>query len=291
MVWIRVYRRRALKFRFVAFLIFVIAFKAYAEDLDGNCVNLLKSLHSCNKYACKSSAGIGFYVFGYKDSGECNYVQVSNEKDFMSCELPREDMHVISDYISKLLSEDSSLGNNEQILNNVVAAFTKDCNFFDKGITVDQNSMEGHIANELEYPEVNSYRDADNTIKDVRSLFFTNAEIAFLNSVFKDAGKSEMLYFASVDRSSISNQIRLDSILYISPYIWKIWVNGALFQGDGNLKIAKVEKDRVMFSYALRDNKADISNNNEKVFVDKNNNIHFMLEVSQSFYPDSMTVK
>ncbi len=85
--------------------------------------------------------------------------------------------------------------------------------------------------------------------------------------------------------------VSLDSILYLSPDTWKIWVNGKLFINTKDLKVHSVTENYVTFVWTV-DQKAikKHANDSQNVYFGYGS-IMFTLYPKQKFNLDGLSIK
>lgn len=85
--------------------------------------------------------------------------------------------------------------------------------------------------------------------------------------------------------------VSLDSILYLSPDTWKIWVNGKLFINTKDLKVHSVTENYVTFVWTV-DQKAikKHANDSQNVYFGYGS-IMFTLYPKQKFDLDGLSIK
>ncbi len=213
-------------------LIIVLIFSnCYANTEENNCRDIMINLQSCSKYQCSYFANakdyIEYKILGKDDNNLCKYSEQYNNH-VMTCNYSHDGVKAQLKQLSSIFARDiSSLDTHE--LENIQA---KECIF---------SSQESSKPNKANYELLEKISKDE---KELESIFF-NAELVYrLNSAIGQFSKKHM----KEDLIFTSNKIQLNSILYLSPHIWKIWVNGKLFQNNKNLIVSHITPEYVEFT-------------------------------------------
>ncbi len=148
-----------------------------------------------------------------------------------------------------------------------------------------------------------SYTDRDDIIREaVESDFDVLSQYSNVKSIFFDEEPvnkmvHEMEKFnlwsskAAKEENFNCKVVSLDSILYLSPDTWKIWVNGKLFINTKDLKVHSVTENYVTFVWTV-DQKAikKHANDSQNVYFGYGS-IMFTLYPKQKFNLDGLSIK
>ncbi|QOD38878.1 hypothetical protein [Candidatus Wolbachia massiliensis] len=266
---------------FFVFTILLLDINAYC-----NCEGIVGSIEICKKYTCQQYIGnedfIEHKILGLNDGNLCVYVEKQDD-DEMVCHHSKYGMAIEKKYLESIFK----VGNQEiSDFIDIANVRAKECFFMSNQKT--------------------SYTDRDNIIKEaVESDFDVLSQYNDMKSIFFDeelvnkmVSEMEKFYLRSsrtAKEEALNNfnceVVRLDSILYLSPDTWKIWVNGRLFTNTKDLKVHSVTENYVTFIWTIDQKAVKKRANDYQNIYFGHGNIMFTLSPKQKFDLDSLSIK
>lgn len=206
------------------FIIFTMLIFGNCHANAANCLDIITNLQNCLKYECSyftdTKDYIKYTILGEDNNNLCKYIEQYNN-NIMTC-----------NYSEAGVQAQLKQLNNEKIspldMNTLENIQAKECFFSDQ-----ENNQP-------------NYELLEKTLKDhrkLKSIFFNEELVYQLNNAVDRFDKKD------VDEDSLfsSDRIQLNSILYLSPSTWRIWVNGKPFQNSKNLHALRVTPDFAQF--------------------------------------------
>ncbi|AAW70804.1 hypothetical protein EJB10_03270 [Wolbachia endosymbiont of Brugia malayi] len=266
------------------FFIFTLLF--FDASTYCSCEDIIESIEICKEYTCQQYIGnedfIEHKILGLSSKDLCVYIE-KQDNDEMVCHHSKYGMMMEKKYLESIFK----VGNQEiNDFIDIANLRAKECFFISNQKTSYTNR--DYIIKEA----VESNFDVLSQYNDIKSIFFDKESVNKMVSEMKKfnlrssrAAKEEIL-----DNFN-SKVVSLDSILYLSPDTWKIWVNRKLFTNTKNLKVYSVTENYVTFVWTVNQKMTKKQPNDSKNVYFGYGNIMFTLYPKQKFDLDSLSIK
>lgn len=264
-------------------LIFILLFSSIGAYCS--CEDIAENIGVCKKYSCTQFIGNGNFIehkiLGLNSENLCLYIEKQGE-DEMVCHHSPNGMIIEKEYFESVFKQEIDSSFSE-----IANLRARECFFINnrKSGYIDKDDIiREAIENDVEVlAEYNG----------IKSIFFDDESI---NKMIYEMEKFNLRSSRSIQEEVMDNfnskVVSLDSILYLSPDTWKIWVNGKLFTNTQDLRVYSVTENFVTFIWII-DQKKTI----QKQESDSQNihfghgNVMFTLSPNQKFYLENLSVE
>ncbi|WP_338406173.1 MULTISPECIES: hypothetical protein [unclassified Wolbachia] len=251
-----------------------------------SCEDIIESIGICKKYSCRQHISnedfIEHKILGLNSENLCVYIEKQGN-DEMVCHHSQYGMMIEKRYFESILK----VGNQEiDDFIDIANLRAKEC-FFINNQRLSYTDRDNIIreAAESDFDVLSQYSN-------VKSIFFDEEPVnRMVNEMEKFNLRSSRAAKEEVSDNFNCKVVSLDSILYLSPDTWKIWVNGKLFINTKDLKVHSVTENYVTFVWTV-DQKAikKHANDSQNVYFGYGS-IMFTLYPKQKFDLDSLSIK
>ncbi|MDG7056396.1 MAG: hypothetical protein LKM44_02820 [Wolbachia endosymbiont of Meromenopon meropis] len=252
-----------------------------------SCKGIIDSIEICEKYVCRQYIGnenfIEHRILGFNSKGLCVYVEKQNNNE-MICYHSKYGMLMEKKYFENVFKVD-----NQKIMVNfidVTSLRAKECFF------INDRKINHPDQDEIIKEATESDSDVLSQFNDIKSIFFDEEPI---NKIVSEMGKFHQRSSGISEVNILNNfdckVVSLDSILYFSSDVWRIWVNKRLFSNTKDLKIHSVNENYVTFVWTVDQYmiKKQVRNDSRNVYLSEKD-VVFTLYPGQKFDLDSLSI-
>lgn len=264
------------------FIVLFFSISAYCE-----CEDIAENIGICKKYSCTQFIGSGncieHKILGFNRENLCLYIEKQGE-DEMVCHHSLNGMMIEKKYF------ESAFKTNDQKIDSsffdIVSLRARECFFINhpKPDYVDKDDIIRE-AIENDFDVLSEYNG-------MKSIFFDEESV---NKIIYEMEKFNLQSSRAIQEEIMDNfsskVVSLDSILYLSPDTWKIWVNGKLFTNTQDLRVHSVTENCVTFSWTTDQKEAKQQINDLQNIQFGHGSIIFTLYPNQKFYLESLSVE
>ncbi|WP_341808912.1 hypothetical protein [Wolbachia endosymbiont (group E) of Neria commutata] len=264
-----------IKLLFICTLLFV-SLNAYC-----NCEGIIESIGSCKEYSCRQCAGnesfIEHKILGLNSENLCVYIEKQDNYE-MICHHSEYGMMIEKRYFESILKEEI-----DDFID-IAKLRAKECFFINNNKPSSTNRDDViKEAIENDFGVLSKYHD-------IKSIFFDEEPVnKMIDEMEKFNLRSSSAIQEKVTDNFNSRIVSLDSILYLSPDTWRVWVNGKLFINTKDLKVHSVTENYVTFIWNVdkKATKKQVSDPQNVYFG--HGNVMFTLYPKQKFDLDSLS--
>ncbi|NUY39170.1 hypothetical protein GO684_00155 [Wolbachia endosymbiont of Litomosoides brasiliensis] len=251
-----------------------------------SCGDIIESIEICKEYTCRQYIDnedfIEHKILGLNSKDLCVYTE-KQDNDEVICHHSKHGMMMEKKYLESIFK----VGNQE--INNftdIVKLRAKECFFT-------SNQKASYINHDDIIKEaVESEFDILPRYNDIKSIFFDKESV---NKMVSEMEKFNLRSSRATQEEILSNfnskVVNLDSILYLSPDTWKIWVNRKLFTNTKDLKVHSVTENYVTFIWIVDQKMTKKQPNDSKNVHLGHGNVMFTLYPKQKFDLDNLSIK
>ncbi|MBV0899912.1 MAG: hypothetical protein KTV77_04140 [Wolbachia endosymbiont of Fragariocoptes setiger] len=248
-----------------------------------NCDDIAENIEVCKVYSCMQSIDDENYtkhsILGLNHDNLCIYIE-ENKDNEMICYHSKHGMMMERKYFSSIF-----LINKQDIYDftDIANLRSKECFFVNDNYSNHDDFIKQAVDSELNY--LSEYNDT-------KSIFFDEK---IVNPIIRKIGKFNIESLIDLEERTMTNfdddKVRLDSIIYFSPDIWRIWINGKIFQNTKDLKVHAVTENYVTFIWTIdrKISKKQMINSQNLSF--DNDKITFTLYPRQEFDLNNLFTK
>ncbi|WP_395463487.1 hypothetical protein [Wolbachia endosymbiont of Cantharis cryptica] len=266
------------------FLIFTLLF--FNVNAYCSCEDIIESIESCKEYTCRQYIDnedfIEHKILGLNSRNLCVYIE-KQDNDEMVCHHSKHGMMMEKKYFESIFK----VGNQEiDDFIDIANLRAKECFFISNQKTSYTNR------DDIIKEAVESDFDVLSQYNDIKSIFFDEESV---NKMVSEMEKFNLRSSRAAKEKALGNfnceVVRLDSILYLSPDTWKIWVNGRLFTNVKDLKVHSVTENYVTFIWTVNQKMAKKQTNNSQNVYFGHESVMFTLYPKQKFDLNSLSIK
>ncbi len=246
------------------------------------CEGVIESIGICKEYSCRQYAGnesfIEHKILGLNSENLCVYIE-KRGNDEMVCHHSEYGMMIEKKYFESILQEE--IGD----LTDITNLRAKECFFItnNKQIHTDRDD----IIKEA----VENDSDVLSKYHDIKSIFFDEEPVnRMIDEMEKFSLQSSRTIEEEITDEFGCNVVSLDSILYLSPDTWKIWVNGKLFINTKDLKVHSVTENHVTFIWDIDKQAIKKQGSDSQNVYFGHGNVMFTLYPKQKFDLESLSI-
>lgn len=266
---------------FFTFILLLLSVNVYCD-----CEDIAENIASCEKYFCLQHIDDKNYIeheiLGLNSDNLCVYKEKRGE-DEMICYHSKHGMMMEKKYFENIFKID-----NQETVNffDIANLRAKECFLFNS------HAMDSRSQNYIMKEAVDNNFGLLSQHNDVQSIFFDERVI---NNIIHEVEKFNTRSSTNMKDEEMNNFdcriVRLDSIIYVSTDIWKIWVNGKQFTNKKDLKVLLVTEDYVMFIWNIEQAKIQKKFINSKKVSVGHESIMFTLHPKQKFNLDNLSIE
>jgi hypothetical protein len=249
-----------------------------------NCEDIIENMGVCKEYSCQPltnhGAPIEHKILGLNDENLCIYIEKQGNNE-MICHYSQDGMAEEKKYLESILK----IGNQEiDNFADITSLRAKKCFFINNQIPIHKNQ------DDIIKAAVDNDFQISSQYNDIKSIFFDEESV---NRIMNEMEKFNLRSTRTIKEEILDDfnckVVSLDSILYFSPDLWKIWVNGKLFINTKDLKVSSVTENHVTFVWIVDKKTIRTPRDSQSVYFG-HGDIIFTLYPKQKFDLESLSI-
>ena len=267
-------------------LLFIFISLFFNVNVRCSCEGIVESIGVCKEYSCiqfiNDENSVEHKILGLNSENLCVYIETQGD-DEMVCHHSKHGMIAEKKYFESIFK----IGNQEiNDFADIADLRAKECFFINNqklSYTDRDNIIKEAVDNDF---------DALSEYSDIKSIFFDEESV---NRMINEMEKFNLKSSTTIKEQIVDNfhckVVSLDSILYLSPDTWKIWVNGKLFINTKDLKVHSVTENYVTFVWTIDQKAIKRQASNSQNVHFGHGSIMFTLYPKQKFDLNSLSIK
>ncbi|WP_168464666.1 hypothetical protein [Wolbachia endosymbiont of Ctenocephalides felis wCfeT] len=261
-------------------LLFILILLCFNFNTYCDCEDIAESIETCKKYSCtrfiNDGNSIEHKILGLNSENLCVYIEKQGD-DEMVCHHSHDGMIIEKKYFESIARQEID------DLIDVAKIRAEEC-FFINGSKSNDKDQDSVMKEAIDF-------EASPEYSDIKSIFFDEEPInRMIHEMEQFNLRSSRVVVEEILDDFDCKVVSLDSILYLSPDTWKIWVNGKLFINTRDLKIHSVTEDYATFIWAVDQQVVKKQISNPKNIYFERESIMFTLYPKQKFDLESLSI-